>query len=250
MKKYLQVSTFAFALALIAAPAFAQVGSSTDHPFDPVRGPKIEGRFDARVDMKQKREEAHEIKSSIMDAKEDRMDMMKENKAEMEAKFEARKAEMEALKVKLDAATTPEEKASIKAEFESARAEFKTDVKSERKENRVEVRAQTAHIKSLRLEAVATIHGAMIERMEKLSDRIGSRIEKLAAEGKDVVEAKAQLAVAVSEIALAKADHAALVASGSIEKGSKEIALSMKTHLKLAHDAFMKAVASLKVVAQ
>lgn len=239
----------ALALALVASPAFAEVGSNVDVRLDgPVKADfRMDARLDSRASIGEKREEAREMKGKIMDMKEDRMSTMKENKAEMDAKFDARKAELEALKVKLDAATTAEEKAAIKAEFEATRADFKADVKTERKENRSEVRAQTSQIKALRVQAVTTVYGAMIERMEKLSARIDSRIEKLSTEGKNVAEAKASLSIAASEIVLAKADHAKLSLSTSVEKADKEIMTSMKAHLKLAHEALMKAVSSLKI---
>lgn len=245
MKKYLKIGVFALAITLVATPAFAEVGSVVNVKLD---GPaSVNARFDVRADMKKDRVEIRDIKEKIDFTREDRRNTERENKAEMDEKFEDRRSDTDALKVKFDSATTPEDKASIKAEFETSRGDFKDDVKTTREENRAEVRAKTAEIQSLRAEAITKVYSAMIERLEKLSLRITSRIEKLVAEGQDMTAVKASLSIASSEIALAKADFAKLsTTTASGEKANKEIIVSMKTHLKLAHEAMVKALGEVK----
>lgn len=247
MKKNLQITSIALALALVATPAFAQVGSTGDVRLD---GPvKIDARMNFQAEMHEdrleKQKEMRAIQNTMIDLKEDRMDIMKENKTELEAKFDAKREEMHALKEKLQSATTQEEKDAIKAEFSSNREEFKAEVKSTRASNRDEIKAKTAEVQSLRHEVFGKIYGAMIERLETLASRISSRIEKVAAEGHDVSLSKESLATAYAEINLAKADF--LTLSDLDDKKNKEVAVSMKTHLRLAHQALAKAVSEIKI---
>ena len=246
MKKSLQITTFALALALVATPVFAEVDSSTDLRLD---GPdKIETRInmgvDIRDDMFKKQEAVREMKGEVMEYKDDRLEMMKENKSELNEKFEAKREEMESLKSRIHDATTQEEREAIKIEAKTTRDEFKTEIKETRETNRAEIKAKTAEIKALRHEVIGKMYGAMIERLATLSDRVNSRLEKFAANGYDVSDAKAALSTANTEIALAKADFVQL--SDIDDDTNKKLAESMKSHLRLAHDSLVKAVVALK----
>jgi hypothetical protein len=102
-------------------------------------------------------------------------------------------------------------------------------------------------------EHTAKVFNATVERLEKLIERIESRIAKVKADGKDtsvsegfVAQAKAHLSEAKTSIArFASIDLSADKAKENFS-AVKEVAREVKEHIKEAHKALSEAVRALK----
>ena len=168
------------------------------------------------------------------------------SKADVEARLKA-KAELEA-KRKAEAA---EKRDTIKSNIDAKREAIKSEVE-ERREN---VKEKIKDRLDKFIQNIIERFTAAINRLEKLSDRINSRIAKLEADGADMtksktlmVEAEAKIEVAKASVTLIKIDEtasttAALKTSFPDLKAKIEKA---KSDIKAAHAALVEVVISLK----
>jgi len=163
---------------------------------------------------------------------------------------EERKARMEEKKNALEVRTQNfEEK---KGEFEQKK-EDRMEKRDDRKESR---RVEAESRIGKHIEWMTKRFNGTIERLEKITARIESRIIKLKAEGKTTVEAENHVALAKAEIASAKTGIAkiSLTLSSALEKeklnGSFEemrnLVKSIRDDLKTAHAELVKAITSIK----
>lgn len=174
-----------------------------------------------------------------------------------EARLKA-KAELEAKKKELE-----DKKESIKSEIESKREALKEEVENRKDsiKNSVEERRQNAVNKIKEridqfLQDVAERFEAAINRLEKLSDRISSRINKLEAEKIDVSKAKELLIIAKAKIDIAKTSAGNITIASSTAtttvalkesfKSLKTIIETAKKDIKAAHAALIDVVKNLK----
>lgn len=162
----------------------------------------------------------------------------------MNAELEARRASttlrMEDKKERM--ASTTERREEMKAEMEVKRASSTA--------RRVEMQQGIA---KKRAEHAGKMLLATIERLEKILMRVETRIAKVKAEGgvtaeseANIGEAKIHLQAARTSLeAFASIDLSADKANENFEN-IKELAQTVKTHIKEAHESLMKAVRALK----
>ena len=249
MKKtylFIPIVTLAF---LAGAPVFAETNSdeSLDTSVTASGDRDTYKNIRTRMDL---REEAKDMRKDIMDKRSDRMDSIKENYEEIDGMRADLKAEIDALRIQLDAVTTVEAKAAIKAQIEAKLQSARADMKSARTENHANIKAKTADIRELRATAISKVFNAAIGRLDKISLRVSTRIDKLSLLGKDVTSAKASLVSAQGHIAEAKTAFAALpqISTRASLDGRANAMLSVKMHLKEAHADLSASVAALKAI--
>jgi len=181
-------------------------------------------------------------------------------------------ASAQEVKVRANASTTPlKARMETKAKIEDRRAEIKTNMEErrassteKRAEMKTEFEARKASSTAKRIEMqqglakrkaehTAKVLMATIERLLKLVGRVESRIEKMKAEGKDVVESERFIAEAKAHLSEAKASLSLFTSidlSGEKARDNlskvKEAATTVKTHIRAAHQSLMKAIRSLK----
>ena len=200
-KKY--VIGLALAVAFFASRAHAEGlpgfsnGSGSDQMNKPRPGMMVPKGGEVREIRKENRDEI----TSMM---KDRREAIDENKSEIEAKRADIETEIADLKVKMESAKTQEERAQLVSDFQSKHKELKYSMQKTREDNRSEIKEKTADIHAARAEAFTKVFNAMVDRIEKLSVRISSRIDKLALAGADMTKAKASLAIAQTDLANTK----------------------------------------------
>lgn len=183
-------------------------------------------------------------------------------KAEMELRLKA-KAELDARKKELE-----QKRETIRTEIEKRKEELKTEIneKKDSIKNEVEKKRENAinQIKERLAKFVANTierYEAAIERLEKLAQRIDSRIAKFEAEGVNVTKAKELMVVAKLKIETAKTSvsginlQSELTASSTatttvmIKKDFEGLRVQLekaKTDIKAAHAALVDVVKNLK----
>lgn len=134
-----------------------------------------------------------------------------------------------------------EVRAQVRADMEARRASST--------ERRVAFQIEVAKRQAANVARVLT---ATVNRLEKIIDRIESRIEKVKAEGRATLEAEASIEAAEENLADAKASIALL---GTLElegeraqENFEEVrmaAAEAKAHIRLAHRNLVKAITSL-----
>ncbi len=149
--------------------------------------------------------------------------------------------------------------AEVKMEGKNASStENREDLKDrmgERKASSTERRIEVQQSVAKRLANHAKeMFGAMINRLEKLADRVQSRIEKVKSAGGNTTESERFLADARVHISEAKTSLEAFVSVDlSADKLTENfsrirgVGTQVKTHLKEAHTALVKAVRALKM---
>ncbi len=193
---------------------------------------------DKREDMRDKREDRRDAATTTggADRREDARDRMEDKRENLREKAMEMRANV---KERLDA------------------------VKAKVAEKRVEIKAQLVARAKANIEQFARVLTAAIEREQKLSERVASRIDKLAADGKEVSAAEASLTVAATELAAATADLESLKAKAEVSADVaanasttpkdafgeiRPLLESAKKHVRAAHDAIVKAVKSLREI--
>lgn len=133
-----------------------------------------------------------------------------------------------------------------------SRTENREEMKLKREENKKTIEEKRAELKNELHQKMQARFSAMVERLTKLTERIQSRIDKLATEGKDTAAAQALLTEANTLIsdASAKADTIVIVESTD-EAGiaaNKAAIDSIKTSMKSAQDKLKEVVAAIKAL--
>jgi hypothetical protein len=155
-----------------------------------------------------------------------------------------------------DIPRTEEERAERKAEAKERRDEFevkRTEMEQtmkERREKLEENRSNTqVQVATRKAETVLRFMSATVDRLEKIADRIDSRIEKLKSAGGDTSESEEFVAEARVDLANASASLEALVdieLSGETFQENfqriRTIAAEAKEHIRSARENLVNAV--------
>jgi len=140
-----------------------------------------------------------------------------------------------------------------KASSTERRAEIKTNIE-ERKASSTAKRIELQQSIAKRMAGHASqMFSAMIERLEKLAERIQSRVDKVKAEGGVTTESERFLADAKIDIEQAKTSlrlFASIDLSADKLRDNftkiREVGTEIKGHLKEAHQSLVKAIRALK----
>jgi len=147
-----------------------------------------------------------------------------------------------------ETATTQREQ--NKTEMKDTREENRSLMKEKKTEAKNEIKEKKAELKNEFHQKMQVRFNAMIERLNKLSDRIQSRIDKLALDGKDMTAAQASLDVAVISIAQAEASaHAVVIVEGKDQvtmDTNKAVVEAVKELLKKAQKELTVTMSLLK----
>lgn len=204
---------------------------------------EVETRTGANVDLR-----------SVYEAQKARLEAQRESiragaearKAAAEARGDEAHARREAVRIELDA-----RRAEADARRETARVEAESR-RAEAQVRRVEFQQAIA---KRQVEHVARVILATIGRLEKIIDRIESRIAKIQARGGATAEAEAFVAAALGNLAEARASVDAFVSidlSSEIAQDNFErvraAAAEAREHIRAAHQNLMMAVRSLRAV--
>ena len=242
MKNKLYISAAALALVFVASPVFANTNGQEGDKAEQGRllsgGPKTSEVKDIR----------EQNKADLQVKREDRLDTRIQNKTEVDAKRVEMDTYLKDMRTKIDAAQTPAEKKAIMDEVKTKLESYKTDMQATQVVNQNEIKAKTADIKATRSMGITKVYTAAIDRFEKISTRIASRLDKIAVANptKDLTAIKASLADANTKIATAKTGFTSLPQyTDATYKASVE---KVKTDLKTAQSALASTTTLMKGV--
>lgn len=241
IKQYLPVFLFSALVLGAFSPVLAQEGS-VDASVE-TGNIQLETRARVNTDLRS----TYEAGKAALEAQRERIKAETEaRKAAAEARGDEAQARREALRVELEA-----RRAEADARRETARAEAEAR-RAEAQARRVEFQRAAAE---RRVENAARVILATIERLEKIINRIESRIAKIQARGGATSEAEASVALAKGNLADARAsvnafiniDLSSEIAQDNFEK-VRAAAAEAREHLRAAHRNLMMAVRSLSAV--
>jgi ABC-type transporter Mla subunit MlaD len=173
------------------------------------------------------------------------------------------KADLDARKKEIE-----QKRETLKTEIEKRKTEFKTEINNKKEEIKSEVEKRKEGAISQIKERLAKFtsntverFNAAIDRLEKLAQRIDSRIGKLEAEGVNVSKAKELMVIAKLKIETAKTSVSGISLQSELTASSTATSTAMikkdfdglraqldkaKTDIKAAHAALVDVVNNLK----
>lgn len=167
---------------------------------------------------------------------------LRENKIEIRDEREESRKEIKDLRME-----NKDERKDLTIE---EREENRTEVRLKRDELKKEMEKKRIELKNEQHQKMQVRFEAMVERLDKMADRIQSRIDKLKAEGKDTTKAETSLAeaiVLIGEVEI-KADTIVIVnGNDEVAKEANKVAIdSIKAIMKQAESKLREAVKALK----